>query len=389
MVVKYSLEGGARKMDRNKKETAFRVLNLKVPPHIAAIKPYEPGKPLEELEREYGINDSVKLASNENPLGPSPLAVRAMEKAMGKLHRYPDGSAYELNEKLAGYLNVPRDAIILGNGSDEIIGMLTRALLQPGDEAVLPRPSFLMYDITIRSSAAIPVYVPLNNLAIDLDKMADAITGKTRLIFVNNPNNPTGTMITRTEFETFLVKVPAGVVVVLDEAYVEFARDERCASGLDYLDASVPVVTLRTFSKAYGLAGLRVGYGVMPVALQELLNRIRQPFNVSSLAQIAAIHALDDTAFLAKTLRVVHEGIDYLYAELDKMGLRYFPTQANFFLIDVKRNAADVFEKMLRQGVIVRSMVSYGFPQYIRINAGLPEENARFIKALKVVLAAN
>ncbi|MFH0729207.1 MAG: histidinol-phosphate transaminase [Pseudomonadota bacterium] len=384
-----SLEGGAKKMDGNNKETACRVLNLKVPPHIAAIKPYEPGKPLEELEREYGISDSVKLASNENPLGPSPLAVRAMEKAMGKLHRYPDGSAFELNEKLAGYLNVPRDAIILGNGSDEIIGMLTRALLQPGDEAVLPRPSFLMYDITIRSSAAIPVYVPLNNLAIDLDKMADAITSKTRLIFVNNPNNPTGTMITRSEFETFLSKVPNGVVVVLDEAYVEFARDDRCASGIDYLNASVPVVTLRTFSKAYGLAGLRVGYGVMPVPLQELLNRIRQPFNVSSLAQIAAIHALDDTAFLEKTLRVVHEGLDYLYAELGKMGLTFFPTQANFFLIDVKRNAADVFEKMLRQGVIVRSMVSYGFPEYIRINAGLPEENARFINALKAVLAAS
>jgi histidinol-phosphate aminotransferase len=374
-------------MDKNNEERSWQLLNLKVPPHIAAIKPYEPGKPLEELEREYGISDSVKLASNENPLGPSPLAVRAMEKAMGKLHRYPDGSAYELNEKLARHLNVPRDTILLGNGSDEIIGMLTRALLQPGDEAILPRPSFLMYDITIRSSAATPVYVPLNNLAIDLEKMADAITPKTRLIFVNNPNNPTGTMITRSEFEAFLSKVPAGVVVVMDEAYIEFARDERCASGLDYLDASVPVVTLRTFSKAYGLAGLRVGYGVMPAALQELLNRIRQPFNVSSLAQIAAIHALDDTAFLDKTLRVIHEGLDYLYGELDKMGLRYFQTQANFFLIDVKRNAAEVFEKMLRQGVIVRSMVSYGFPEYIRINSGLPEENARFVHALKIVLS--
>lgn len=375
-------------MDMKKEEKTGQVLNLIVPAHIAAIKPYEPGKPLEELEREYGIKDSVKLASNENPLGPSPLAVRAMEKAMGKLHRYPDGSAYELNEKLAGHLKVPKDAILLGNGSDEIIGMLTRALLQPGDEAILPRPSFLMYDITIRSSAATPVYVPLNNLAIDLDRMAGAITPKTRLIFVNNPNNPTGTMITRSEFETFLSKVPAGVVVVMDEAYIEFARDERCASGLDYLAAPVPVVTLRTFSKAYGLAGLRVGYGVMPVALQELLNRIRQPFNVSSLAQIAAIHALDDTAFLEKTLRVVHEGLDYLYGELNKMGLPFFPTQANFFLIDVKRNAAEVFEKMLRQGVIVRSMVSYGFPEYIRINAGLPEENARFIRALKAVLSA-
>lgn len=373
-------------MENNNQEKTGRVLNLKVPSHIAAIKPYEPGKPLEELEREYGITDSVKLASNENPLGPSPFAVRAMEKAMGKLHRYPDGSAYELNEKLALHLNVPRDTILLGNGSDEIIGMLTRALLQPGDEAILPHPSFLMYDITIRSAAATPVYVPLNNLAIDLDKMADAISSKTRLIFVNNPNNPTGTMITRSEFEAFLSRVPLGVVVVMDEAYIEFARDKSCASGLDYLNESVPVVTLRTFSKAYGLAGLRIGYGVMPTELQELLNRIRQPFNVSSLAQIAAIHALDDAEFLNKSLQVVHEGLDFLYAELGKMGLRYFPTQSNFFMIDVKRNAAEVFEKMLRQGVIVRSMVSYGFPEYIRINAGLPSENTRFIRALKAVL---
>jgi histidinol-phosphate aminotransferase len=374
-------------MKKPNEEKSAATLNLKIPEYISAIKPYEPGKPLEELERELGISNSVKLASNENPLGPSPLAVQAMEKAMGTLHRYPDGAAYELNEKLARHLNVPRDTIILGNGSDEIIGMLTRALLQPGDEAVLPKPSFLMYDITIRSSAATPVYVPLNNLAIDLDRMAESVTDKTRLMFVNNPNNPTGTMITRSEFEAFLKKIPSGVIVVMDEAYVEFARDQRCASGLDYLYAAVPVVTLRTFSKAYGLAGLRVGYGVMPEPLQELLNRIRQPFNVSSLAQIAAMNALDDTEFLKRTLQVVHEGLDYLYGELDRMGLTYFPTQANFFLIDVKRNAADVFQRMLRQGVIVRSMVSYGFPRYIRINAGLPEENERFIKALKAVLA--
>lgn len=373
-------------MTEKEEQGVSRVLNLRVPPHIAAIKPYEPGKPLDELEREYGIKDSVKLASNENPLGPSPLAVKAMEKAMGNLHRYPDGAAYDLNARLARHLNVPRNAIVLGNGSDEIIGMLTRALLQAGDEAVLPKPSFLMYDIMIRCADAKPIYVPLNDLAIDLERMAEAITPRTRLIFVNNPNNPTGTIVTRDEFEAFLAKVPAGTVVVMDEAYIEFARDSRCASGLDYLEGPVPVVTLRTFSKAYGLAGLRVGYGVMPVALQDLLNRVRQPFNVSSLAQIAAVHALDDTAFLEKTLQTVHGGLDYLYTQLDEMGLRYFPTQANFFLIDVGRDAAVVFENMLRQGVIVRSMVSYGFPQYIRINAGLPAENKRFIQALKAVL---
>lgn len=365
---------------------APRFMNLNVPAHIAAIDPYVPGKPLSELEREYGISDSIKLASNENPLGPSPMAIAAMENAFGQLHRYPDGGAFELVEKLASHFNVPRGSVVLGNGSDEIIGMLTRALLVSGDEAVLPRPSFLMYDIMIRCSDATPVYVPLNNLAIDLDKMAAAITPKTRLIFVNNPNNPTGTMVSKTEFDAFLAKVPPGVVVVVDEAYIEFVRDENCAIGIDYLNASVPVVTLRTFSKAYGLAGLRVGYGIMPEELVSVMNRVRQPFNVSSLSQIGAEHALNDTAFLKKSLQVVHDGIDYLVAELTQMGVRSFPTQANFFLIDVARNAADVFENMLRQGVIVRSMVSYGFPEYIRINAGLPEENARFIEALKRVL---
>jgi histidinol-phosphate aminotransferase len=361
-------------------------LKLDVPAHIADIKPYEPGKPLEELEREYGISDSIKLASNENPIGPSPLALKAMEKAMGNLHRYPDGGGFGLNEKLAAHLKVPRTAIVLGNGSDDIIGMLTRALLRSGDEAVLSKPSFLMYDIMIRCADARPISVPLKGLDIDLDRMAAAITPKTRLVFVNNPLNPTGSMITSAQFESFLAKVPKGVVVVMDEAYIEFVRDDRCANGIDFLEAAVPVVTLRTFSKAYGLAGLRVGYGVMPEGIQGLLNRVRQPFNVSSLAQVAAIHALDDTPFLERTLRVVHDGLDYLFAELDRMGVRYFPTQANFFLIDVGRDAAGVFEKMLRRGVIVRSMVSYGFPHYIRINAGLPEENRRFLQALKEVI---
>jgi histidinol-phosphate aminotransferase len=374
--------------DMEKKDDTATLERLKVdvPAHIAGIKPYEPGKPLEELEREYGISDSIKLASNENPIGPSPLAVKAMEKAMGDLHRYPDGGAYGLNEKLAKHLKVPRNAIVLGNGSDDIIGMLTRALLRSGDEAVLSKPSFLMYDIMIRCADARPVTVPLKELAIDLDRMAAAITSKTRLVFVNNPLNPTGAMITKAQFESFLSRVPRTVVVVMDEAYIEFVRDERCALGIDYLDAEVPVVTLRTFSKAYGLAGLRVGYGVMPEEIQGLLNRVRQPFNVSSLAQVAAMHALDDTGFLEKTLAVVHEGLDYLFGQLDQMGIRYFPTQANFFLIDVGQDAGIVFEKMLRQGVIVRSMVSYGFPHYIRINAGLLEENRRFIQALKKVL---
>ncbi len=362
-------------------------MNVKVPDYILSIKPYEPGKPLEELEREYGVTDSIKLASNENPLGPSPKALAAMAKVMPTLHRYPDGGAFELTRALAQHLNVSTKQIVFGNGSDEIIGMLTRALLAPGDEAVLPQPSFLMYDIMVRCSGATPVYIPLKGLAIDLDGVLAAVTPKTRMVFINNPNNPTGTMITKSDMEPFLAKLPSNVTVVLDEAYIEFVQDDACAIGTDYVtNERLPVVVLRTFSKAYGLAGLRIGYGIMPAEISSLLNRVRQPFNVSSIAQAAAREAIGDTAFLEQTKALIHEGLLYLYDELQKRNITCFPTHSNFFLIDVKQDASVIFEKMLRQGVIVRAMNSYGFPHYIRINVGLPTENRRFIDALEKVL---
>jgi len=359
---------------------------IHAPDFIRAISPYVPGKPLAELEREYGISGSIKLASNENPLGPSPKAIEAIQDALGQLNRYPDGGAYELTQALSSKLDTAPECIVVGNGSDDLIGMLTRALLQPGDEAVMPLPSFLMYDIGVRCAGAKPVPVSLSGLDIDLVKIRESVTSATRLVFLTNPNNPTGTAISKADFDAFLRDLPRQVVVIVDEAYIEFVRDERCAVGTDYLSNEVPVVVLRTFSKAYGLAGIRVGYGVMPMEISALLHRVRQPFNVSSLAQVAAVAALTDQAFLAKTVQLVHTGLDYLYAQLDCLGVDYFTSQSNFFLIDVKQDATGIFEKMLKLGVIVRSMSSYGYPEYIRVNVGLPKENERFIRALQEVL---
>jgi len=360
-------------------------MKIPVPDYILSLKPYEPGKPIEELEREYGIDNSIKLASNENPLGPSPMAIRAIGDTLTSLNRYPDGGGYELTAKLSAALNVAPENIVLGNGSDEIIGMLVRVFLKPGDEAVIPKPSFLMYDILVNSSGAVPVYAPLKELTLDLQGMADKITNKTRLIFVCNPNNPTGTTVSKKDFNGFLEAVPENIPIVVDEAYAEFVRDPDCVRGIDYINTGRPIISLRTFSKAYGLAGLRIGYGVMPKEIAELLHRVRQPFNANRPAQAGASAALDDAPFLSKTVRLIHDGLDYLFEALDKMRVKAFPTQANFFLIDVGRNADEVFEELLGMGIIVRSMKSYGYPEYIRVNTGLPEENIRFIAALKAI----
>jgi len=361
-------------------------MKLKVTENILSLKAYKPGKPIEELEREYGIKDPVKLASNENPLGPSPKAVEAMQTAIGNLHRYPDGSGHCLVNKLAKKLNVAPSQIVLGNGSDDVIGMLTRVYLSPGDEAVMTDPSFLMYEIYVKTVNAVPVFVPLADLSLNLSAIADAVTYKTRMIFITNPNNPTGSFIKTKEFEKFMEKLPPEIVVVLDEAYIEFARSPECLNGLFQIAEERPIAVLRTFSKAYGLAGIRIGYGVMPSEMAAMCNRVREPFNTNLLAQTGATAALDDEAFLNKTRTLIHTELEILQNRLKEMGIVSFPTQANFFLIDVKQNAGDVFEKMLRQGVIVRSMESYGYPEYIRISIGTHAENVRFLNALKTVL---
>ncbi|KPJ76480.1 MAG: histidinol-phosphate aminotransferase [Deltaproteobacteria bacterium SG8_13] len=362
-------------------------MKLEIPEYILGIDPYKPGKPMEELEREYGIRDSIKLASNENPLGPSPKALEAARACLDAVHRYPDGRGWALVSKIAAKFDLQPDNIVLGNGSDEIIGMLTRVLLQAGDEVILPQPTFSMYDIMVRSVGANPVPVPLDHsLAIDLPAMRSRLTPRTRMVFLCNPNNPTGTVITRKQFEAFLHDLPAGIVVVIDEAYIEFVTDPDCVRGTDYLREEPAVVLLRTFSKAYGLAGLRIGYAVMPAKLSGYIHRVRQPFNTALPAQVAAAAALADDAFLQRTLQTVHAGLAYLQRSLDRLGVRHYPTQSNFFLVDVQRSGDEVFEQMLRKGVIVRSMSSYGFADMIRINVGLPLENERFIQALSEVL---
>jgi histidinol-phosphate aminotransferase len=361
-------------------------VNLKAPDHILAIPPYVPGKPVEELERERGIRHSIKLASNENPLGPSPKALVALRQALASVHRYPDSAGFELTRKLAARLCLEPGQIVLGNGSDDVIAMLARSFLRPGDEVLMPRPSFQMYEIEARAAAAVPVEVPLKDFRTDLGAMAARLTPRTRMVFVNTPHNPTGSLVTRSELEAFMGLLPEHVLLVLDEAYIEFVRDPAGPDSLDYVKAGRPVVGLRTFSKAYGLAGLRIGYGLMAVEVAGVLNRVRQPFNVSLPAQAAAAAALDDAEFLRDTLRVVHQGVDYLHAALTEMGLECRPTQSNFLMFRVPVDARRVFEGLLDRGVIVRPLASYGYPDRLRVSVGRPEENRRFIQALEEVL---
>lgn len=361
-------------------------LRLKAPDAFARIHPYVPGKPLEEVTREYGITDAVKLASNENPLGPSPKAMAAVREGISRLHRYPEGAAPILTEKLSDLLGVPKESIVLGNGSDEVISLLTRVFLGPGDEAILPEPAFLMYDIMINCDGADPVPVPLKDFAINLPAILDRITSKTRMIFLTSPNNPTGLSLSRTAFEAFLNSVPDNIVVVLDEAYIEFTRNPDAVNGIHYINSGKPVAALRTFSKAYGLAGLRIGYGVMPLDMAELLNRIRPPFNTSIPAQLGAAAALDDSDFLAKTLDTVHSGLDRLGSGFEKMGLEYLHSQANFLFVKVPLPSDDLFEALVREGVVVRSMTSYGYPDHIRVTVGTPWENDKLLAAMKKVL---
>ena len=361
-------------------------MKLDIPKYILELPAYVPGKPIEEVEREYGIRNSIKLASNENPLGPSPKAMAAVKDALSASHRYPDAGGYELVHQLAGHLKVPVDCLVLGNGSDDIIAMLGLALLQPGDTVAIPRPSFQMYEITVRSSGARPVWVPLKDFSTDLEGMAAAANDGARMVFITNPHNPTGTILTQQSFDSFLAAVPPEVVVVLDEAYIEFVRSPDCPRSPSYLDSGRNVVGLRTFSKAYGLAGLRIGYGLMPSDLAEVLNRVRQPFNVNSLAMSAAAAALTDTEFLEQTLELVHEGIDFFSRELENRSLPFQASQANFLLVELGPDAPDIVTRLLKQGVIVRGLTSYGYPEHIRVNVGLPEENEKFIKALDVVL---
>ena len=353
---------------------------------VEDLIPYPPGKPIEELERELGISGSIKLASNENPLGPSPMAIQAIKDKLDTLHRYPDGSGFYLRSKLSEKYNIPFEKIILGNGSNELIELIIRTFLSPGEHAVQAFPTFLVYEKMVKGAGGRMTSVPLSDFRVDLEGITKAITPQTKVIFINNPNNPTGSIVTREEIRHFLKYIPDGIIVALDEAYMEFASGASEASGPELLKAYPLLIVLRTFSKLYGLAGLRIGYGFASEEIIDYMNRVRQPFNANSLAQIAATAALDDSDFVSETLKLVSEGLRYLYQRLDEMGLEYIPTHTNFFLIKVPQGGKRTYEMMLKEGVIVRAMDSYGLGDYIRINTGLPEENKRFVRTLKRVL---
>lgn len=355
---------------------------------VEGLIPYPPGKPIEELEREMGIRGSIKLASNENPLGTSPLAIQAVRDHLTRLNRYPDGSGYYLKSKLSEKFRLPLDRIILGNGSNELIELTVRTFLSEGDHAIQAFPTFLVYEKIVTGAGGRMTSVPLADFQIDLEGILSAIRPETRLIFINNPNNPTGSAIPRGDMVRFLNQIPEDIVVALDEAYIEFVTDRGVADGVDLVDAHPALFVLRTFSKLYGLAGLRIGYGFGQAWMIDYMNRVRQPFNANTLAQAAATAALDDDRFVSETLETVREGLVYLYRGLKEMGLEYLPTQTNFFLIKVPGGGRKIYDAMLRQGVIVRAMDSYGLPDHIRICVGLPEENRRFIETLKDVLTS-
>ena len=354
--------------------------------HILGIAPYEPGKPIEELERELMIHNPIKLASNENPLPPSDRVQKAIIAALSSLDRYPDGSGFYLRQALAKKHGVMPDQVVLGNGSNELIELLVRSFLRPGDEAVVPHPSFVVYPMIVQAAGGVRVMVMLKDFRLDLDAMARAITPMTKIVFVANPNNPTATIVTRDEVEHFMSRVPERTIVVFDEAYIEFAMGPDFPDTLSYVKQGRKLVVLRTFSKAASLAGLRVGYGIADADAIALMNRIRQPFNVNSLAQVAALAALDDEAHILECVRMIEAGRHFLYDEFKRIGLQYVPSRANFILVDVGRNAADIYQKLLHQGVIVRPMTPFGLETALRITVGTPEENRTLVKALRVVL---
>jgi histidinol-phosphate aminotransferase len=358
-----------------------------VPEWIRTLTPYPPGMPIEELERSLGIRDSIKLASNENPLGPSPKALTAIAAALGSLHRYPDGSAFYLRRRLAERLGVPSDQILVGNGSNEIIELVVRTFLRPGDEAVMADQAFVIYRMVVQSVGGVPRIVPLRHFTHDLEAMAEAITPRTRLVFLANPNNPTGTIFRRREWETFLRAVPRHVIVVADDAYAEYVEDPEYPDSIVARGAgTVPIVSLRTFSKLYGLAGLRIGYAVAPAPVMEVIGRIRQPFNVNALALVGAVAALDDEEHVRRTLALNHAGMAALVEGFGRLGLEHVPSAANFVLVRVGQGVR-VYEALLRRGVIVRPMEVYGFPEHLRVTVGTAVENARFLDALEAVLA--
>ena len=362
------------------------------PDYVRAIAPYQGGRPISEVAREFGLDEAkiVKLASNENPLGMPESAKQAMLQAMSELGRYPDGNGYELKREISGKYDVPQEWITLGNGSNDILELAAHAFVQPGHSVIYSQYSFAVYPLATQAVGGRAIVVPAKNYGHDLGGIANAIAADTKLIFIANPNNPTGTFIPGAEIDAFLKVVPSNVVVVLDEAYNEYLPAEQQYDSIAWVRQYPNLLVSRTMSKAYGLAGLRIGFGIAQPGITDLLNRIRQPFNVNSLVQAAAVAALKDKDFLQKSAKVNADGYRQLTQAFDAMGLEYVPSFGNFVLVKVGNDdgaGARINLALLKRGIIVRPVGNYGMPQWLRISIGLPQENAAFIEALKQVLA--
>lgn len=353
---------------------------------VRQLVPYVPGKPVEELERELGLSKIVKLASNENPLGISPKAKAAIEHSIADLALYPDGSGFKLKHALADKYSVAPEQITLGNGSNELLELVARTFLTPELDVVFSQHAFAVYPIVTQAVGAKAIVVPAVDYGHNLEAMLSRVTSKTRLVFIANPNNPTGTLLAQDKLERFIKALPATVICVLDEAYFEFVSAEGQCDSLSWLAECPNLLITRTFSKAYGLAGLRVGYGISSPAMADLLNRVRQPFNNNSLALAAAEAALSDADFLQRTISTNQQGMRYLTAAFKAMGLSWIPSAGNFIAVDLKQPALPIYQALLAQGVIVRPVANYEMPTFLRISIGTAEENLIFINALKAVL---
>ncbi|HHV93221.1 MAG TPA: histidinol-phosphate transaminase [Firmicutes bacterium] len=354
--------------------------------NILDIAPYQPGKPISEVKREKGLTDVIKLASNENPLGPSPKAVAALQQSLGSLHIYPDGSCFELRQALAKRLGVDPMELIFGNGSDEVIKMLGLTFLEPGDEVLTCEPTFSEYAYAAHLMGARFKSLALKDYAFDLEALLTAIGPKTKMVFICNPNNPTGAYVNKSAVEDFLAGVPHHVLVVFDEAYYEYVTAEDYPDTIRYVREGRNVVVLRTFSKIYGLAGLRIGYGIAPGHIAQLVRRVREPFNVNAAAQIAALAALEDEEHVRRSRELNEAGKAWLYLELEKLGLEYVPSQTNFIFVDLKQDSQVVYQRLLDRGIIARSGGVFGCPNWLRVSIGTEEENCRLIEALAEVL---
>jgi len=365
------------------------MIGIEPNPWIEALATYEPGRPIDEVARELGFADAseiVKLASNENALGPSSRAVMAVREAASEMHRYPDGGCYYLRQALAERLEVDPAAVVVGNGSNELIVLLVHAFLQPGDNVVVSEMAFIVYRLVTAAFRGEVREVPMRDWTHDLKAMLEAVDERTRLIFVANPNNPTGTAVHLGDVEWFLSQIPEDVLVIFDEAYFEFLPAGKRPDVLAHVRKDRPVVVLRTFSKIYGLAGMRIGYAVAPLRTARAMHKVRQPFNVNSLAQVAALAALGDDEHVKSTREVVDAGREFLEGRFTQMGLEYVPSRTNFILLKSGRGR-HVFEELQKEGVIVRPMDGYGLPEFIRVTIGTQDQNERFIAALKRVLS--